>query len=83
MIKFKQILKEENLREFEILTGKYKGKIISWWKNQYQHIDLMPNRDCFCGECLYCSRKHKNLKNKDILQIADAILNYKQRLEEE
>ena len=81
-MKFKQIINNDELKEFEILTGKYKGKFISWWKNQYQHIDLMPDEYSSFGECLYFTRKNKDLTKKDILQIAEAVLNYKQRLEE-
>lgn len=79
-MKFKQVINNTNLKEFQILTGKFKGMVISWWKNQYQHIDLMQDKTISYGENLYLTKKQKDLSNKEIKNIAKIILNYKETL---
>ena len=77
---FKTLINKNNLKEFEILSGKFKGMVISWWKNNHQHIDLMENKSTCYGENLYLTKKQKNLSNKEIKNIARIILNYKETL---
>lgn len=78
MAKFNQIVNNENIKEFEILNGKYKGYIISWWRNRFQHISLMQNKTTCFGEELYFTKQKKGLTPKQILEISEIILRYKQ-----